>query len=56
MVQISISGGGEFQGTETDIIKSLVVNAESLVSVFYQLVDRQGGVVGFDHGITDLVW
>ena len=55
MVQVSIGGGGEFQGTETNIIKCLVVNAESLVSVFDQLVDRQGGVVGFHHCITDLV-
>ena len=55
MVQVSIGRGGKFQGTETNIIKCLVVNAERLVSVFYQLVDRQGGVVGFDHCITDLV-
>ena len=39
MVQVSVGGGGEFQGTEADIVESLVVNAVGLVCVLDQLVD-----------------
>ena len=54
MVQISICGGGQFQGTETNVIECFVVNAESFISVFYKLVNREGSVVGFDNSVTDL--
>lgn len=53
MVQVSIGGSGEFEGSEADIIESFVVNDHALVSVFDQLMHGQGGVVGFDHGIGD---
>ena len=54
MVQITIGRSGEFQGTETDVIKSLIVNAESLISVFHKLVNGEGGIIGFYDGVTDL--
>jgi len=54
MVKISISGGGQFQGSETDIVESLVVNGEGLIGVLYQLVDREGGVVRLDNCVGDL--
>lgn len=78
VVQVTIGGGGELQGTEADIVQSyedtwmgeyksilksdkykfflltLVINAESLIGVFNQLVDREGGIVGFDNGIRNL--
>ena len=54
MVQISICRGGQFQGTETNVIESFVVNAESFVSVFYQLVNGECSIIRLDHGVTDL--
>ena len=51
MVKISIGGGGELQGTEADVVQSLVVNAESFISVLYKLVDGECGIVGFNNGI-----
>ena len=54
MVQIAIGWGCEFQGTETDVIKGLIVDAESLVSVFHKLVNGEGGIIGFYDGVTDL--
>jgi hypothetical protein len=33
---------------------TLVINAESLIRVFNQLVDREGSVVGFNNGIRHL--
>ena len=39
---------------EADVVESLIVNAEGLVSVLHQLVDWQGGVVGLHHGVGHL--
>jgi len=51
VVKITISGGGEFKGSEADIVKGFVVNNEDHIGVFNQLMDRQGGVVGFNDGV-----
>lgn len=45
MVEVTIGRGGEFQGSEADVIQGFIVNAVSFISVLYQLVHRQGGVV-----------
>ena len=45
MVQVSVGWGGEFQGTEADIVKCFVIDTESLVGVFDQLMNRQSGIV-----------
>jgi len=39
MVKITIGGGGQFQGSEADIIKSFVINDHTFVGIFNQLVD-----------------
>ncbi len=54
MVQVAIGRSGQFQGTETNVIERLVVNAECLISVFYKLVNRQGSIVRFHDCVTDL--
>ena len=54
MVKISIGWGGELKGSEADVIESLVVNAEGLVRVLDELVDREGSVVGLNDGVRDL--
>ena len=54
MVQISVSGSGELEGAEADVVQGLVVNAEGLVCVLNQLVDGKGCVVGLDNGVRDL--
>ena len=51
MVQVTVCGGGELQGTEADIVQGLVINAVGLVGVLDQLVHGQGGVVGLDNGV-----
>jgi len=51
MVQISIGWGGEFQGSEANIIKSFVVNAHNFIGVFDELMDREGGVVWLNHSV-----
>ena len=40
MVKITISGGGELEGSEADVVKSFVVDDHALISVFNQLMDR----------------
>ena len=54
MVQITIGWGGELQGTEADVIESLVVNTVGLICVLHQLMDRQGGIVWLHHSVRHL--
>jgi len=35
MVEITVSGGGKLEGTEADVVESLVVDAVRLVCVLY---------------------
>ena len=54
MVQITVRGRRQLQGTEADIIQSLVIDAERLIGVLNELVHGQGSVVRLDHGIGHL--
>ena len=54
MVEISIGGSSELKGTEADVVESFIVNAESLVCVFYKLVNREGSIVGLNNSVRDL--
>ena len=54
MVKITISGGGELEGPEADIVEGLVVNAHNLIGVLNKLMDGEGGVVGLNDGVGDL--
>ena len=51
MVQVTVGWGGEFQGSEANVIQSLIIDTVGLVSVLNELVDGQCGVVGLDYGI-----
>ena len=39
MVQVTVGWGGELQGSEADVVQSLVVNTVGLVGVLNELVD-----------------
>jgi hypothetical protein len=54
VVQVTVSGGVELQGSETDIVKSLVIDTESSVRVLDKLVDGESGVVWLDDSVGDL--
>ena len=54
MVEITVSGGGELEGSEADIVEGFVVNDHALVGVFDQLMDGEGSVVGFNNGVGHL--
>ena len=54
MVKITVGGGGELEGSEADIVEGLVINAHNLISVFDELMDGKGGVVGLNDGIRHL--
>ena len=54
MVQVTVSGGGELQGSEANVVERLVVDAVRFVGVLNQLVDRERRVVGLDDGVRDL--
>ena len=54
MVEVTVGGGGQLQGTEADVVQSLVVDAVGLVGVLHQLVHRQSGVVWLHNGVRNL--
>merc|ERR550539_1396554 len=54
MVEITVGGGGQLEGSEADIVEGLVVNAHDIIGVLDELMDREGGVVGLDNGVGDL--
>merc|ERR1711876_7798 len=54
MVKITVGGGGELEGSEADIIESLVIDAHDIIGVLDELMDREGGVVWLNDGIRDL--
>ena len=54
MVEITIGGGGELEGSEADIVEGLVINAHNLISVFDELMDGEGGVVWLNDGVGHL--
>jgi hypothetical protein len=54
VVQVTISWGGKLECTEANIVKSLVVNAISLISVLNQLMNRESSIVWLNNGIRDL--
>jgi hypothetical protein len=54
VVKITISGGGELEGSEADIVESFVIDDLDFISIFDQLMDGKGGIVGFNDGVGDL--
>ena len=40
MVEVTISGCCQFQGTEADVVQCFIINAVALVGVFNELMDR----------------
>merc|ERR1712144_43801 len=54
MVEVTVGGGGELEGTEADVVQGLVVKAHALVGVLHKLVDGEGGVVRLDNSVGHL--
>ena len=54
VVEISVCGGGELEGTETDVVKGFIVDTVGLVCVLDKLVNRQGCVVRLDYSVRHL--
>jgi hypothetical protein len=51
VVQVTIGRGGELEGTEADIVQSLVVKDHNLISVLDQLVDRESSIVWLNDSV-----
>jgi len=51
VIKISVGWGGEFQGSEADIVQGFVVNDHTLVGVLDQLMDGEGAIVWLDDGV-----
>jgi len=53
-IQVGVSWPLDVKVATADIVKSLVTEAESTISVLQKGVSRKHGVVRFDHGCRDL--
>lgn len=56
MVKISIGWGGELKSSEADIVEGFVIDTHDLISIFYELMDWEGGIVWLYDGIWYLWW
>ncbi len=54
VVEITVAWVVELERAHADVVESLVVDAEGLIGVLDELMDGEGGVVGFNNGIGDL--
>jgi hypothetical protein len=54
MVEVTVGGGGELQGSEADIVQGFVIKREALIRVLHKLVNREGAVVGLNDSIRHL--
>jgi len=54
VVQVTVGRGGELQGSEANVVESLVINAVGLIGVLDELMNGEGGVVWLDDGVGDL--
>ena len=51
VVKVSVGWSGEFQGSEADVVKGLVIDDHDFVRILDQLMDRKGGVVWLNDGV-----
>ncbi len=54
MVEISVGGGGELEGSEADVVEGFVVNNLNFISRIDEEMDRKSSVVGLNDGVGDL--
>jgi len=51
MVKITIGWGSKFKGSETDIIKSFVIDDLNSIRVFDKLMYRKCGIIWFNNSV-----
>merc|ERR1719487_359110 len=54
MIQVTVSRRSELQGTEADVVQSLVIKGEAEVRVLHELVYRKRAVVRLNHRVRNL--
>ena len=54
VVEVTVGGGGQLEGTEADVVQSLVIEGEALVGILHKLMDGEGSIVGLHDGIRHL--
>ena len=43
--------GGELESSETYVIEGFIIEDHALICILDKLVNREGGVVGFNHSV-----
>jgi hypothetical protein len=54
VIKVSVGRGGQLKRSEADIIQGFIINDHTHISILYQLMHREGSVVGFNDCIRDL--
>lgn len=54
LIQISVYGSVKLQGPEANVVKSFVIDTESLVRVLDKLMNGEGGIVRLNDGVRNL--
>ena len=54
VVQVAIGGGGELEGSEANVIESLIVQHHHFVCILDELVDRESCIVGLNDRVRHL--
>lgn len=51
MIEITVGWGGEFQSSEADIIKGLVIDDLDLISILNELMHGEGSIVWLNDSV-----
>jgi hypothetical protein len=54
MIEVTIGGVGELEGTEADLIEGFIINTEGGIRVLHELVNGEGSIVGLNDRVGDL--
>ena len=54
MVKVTVCWGRQLEGSEADVVKRFVINAECLVRVLNELVDRERRVVWLQNAVKQI--
>jgi len=53
VVEVSVGWGGQFEGSEADVVQCFVIDDHDFISIFDQLMDGKGGVIWLNDGVGD---
>jgi hypothetical protein len=53
VIEVTVTWARELNSTHADVVECLVVDTEGLIGVLDELMDGEGGIVGFENGVRN---